>query len=881
VTRRSLVVALVFAVPALAQDPPAAPPAADEVPIDELPILSGPDVLEYVEAPYPPDAEAAGIEGVVKVLVELDERGVVVNVEVLEGAGHGFDEAAVEAVRAMRFGPAMTERGPVPVAFEFAYGFTLQVEEPDPEDPPPELPINLEGDVLEMATRKPIAGAVLVVDGTDLTATADENGRFAFRGVPAGPQRVRILHPGHVGIEANVQINEGEAVEWRFWLRAEQYRDNEVVGTYQRDREEITRRTITMDEIRRVPGTFGDPIKVVQTLPGAARPPFGTGLLVIRGSNPEDSGVYVDGVRIPIIYHLTGTTSVLTPDLIGAVDYLPGNYGVQYGRSTGGVVDVQTKDQFQDSRLVWGTDILDSQLYWEGNVGREGKKHGLSVGARRSYIDAFLPLVTGNTGFTLKPRYWDYSAKWVAPSPNGRRFSAFVYGFNDLLRVQAPEGTAQGSDADTQGAFRTEYGTHRFVLRYRQPLGEHWRLDVSPSFGQDTSFFSLGDGFLLANTNNIAQLRAEAPFEPSERFQLVPGVDVIGGLWRFDFRSALRVSDIDDPLAERDPIAFDGRGTALTADTYLKAQLRPLSDPEALLLTAGIRSNTLRYTYGGSIAGDGVKPYTRASFDPRFAMRWRLFEGGVFKAATGLFHQPAQPFESVGLGTEVNLQFERSLSTSVGFEHQATPAVSWELELFHKDLDQLVVQSPGFTGTGTSIFNNDGVGRAYGAELIVRHAPVGRFFGWASYTLSRSERRDYPGDEWYLFDFDQTHIFSAQGGYELPLDLSVSAQVQLVTGNPDQPLDTGVYDVDGDFVNAAALGRWGSVRLPPFFQTSFRVDKLWTFRSWQLDTYVDLLNAVRGVNPEFTVYNHDYTQYAYVRGLPFIPNIGIEARFYP
>ena len=53
-----------------------------------------------------------------------------------------------------------------------------------------------------------------------------------------------------------------------------------------------------MEEIRRVPGTFGDPVRVIQNLPGAARSPFGTGALVIRGANPEDSAVYVDGIRI-------------------------------------------------------------------------------------------------------------------------------------------------------------------------------------------------------------------------------------------------------------------------------------------------------------------------------------------------------------------------------------------------------------------------------------------------------------------------------------------------------------------------------------------------------------------------------------------------------
>jgi hypothetical protein len=229
----------------------------------------------------------------------------------------------------------------------------------------------------------------------------------------------------------------------------------------------------------------------------------------------------------------------------------------------------------------------------------------------------------------------------------------------------------------------------------------------------------------------------------------------------------------------------------------------------------------------------------------------------------------------------VDLAFERSWSTTLGFEHQLSPAISWDVDLFYKELSQLVVQSPGFVGDGSAAFVNSGQGRAYGAEFILRHAPVNRFFGWVSYTLSRSERQDRPEQEAYLFDFDQTHIFSAQGGYDLPRDFSVSAQVQFVTGNPTRPFNTGVYDVDGNFYNPLALGGYNSERLPPFFQTSFRLDKLWTFRRWQLNTYVDLINAVRGVNPEFTIYNADYTESAYVRGLPFIPNIGFEVRLYP
>ena len=90
-----------------------------------------------------------------------------------------------------------------------------------------------------------------------------------------------------------------------------------------------------------------------------------------------------------------------------------------------------------------------------------------------------------------------------------------------------------------------------------------------------------------------------------------------------------------------------------------------------------------------------------------------------------------------------------------------------------------------------------------------------------------------------------------------------------------------MYDADSDFYQGFRVGGYNDERMPPFFQTSLRFDKLWTFKRWQLETYVDLLNAVRGVNPEFTVYNYDYSEFAYVRGLPFIPNVGVEVKVFP
>ena len=47
------------------------------------------------------------------------------------------------------------------------------------------------------------------------------------------------------------------------------------------------------------------------------------------------------------------------------------------------------------------------------------------------------------------------------------------------------------------------------------------------------------------------------------------------------------------------------------------------------------------------------------------------------------------------------------------------------------------------------------------------------------------------------------------------------------------------------------------------------------------DEINSIINALRGVNPEITQYNYDYSQHAFVRGLPFIPNLGLEFKILP
>ena len=117
-----------------------------------------------------------------------------------------------------------------------------------------------------------------------------------------------------------------------------------------------------------------------------ARAPAGSGLLIVRGSAPEDSQIFVDGMDVPLVYHFGGLRSVLPEGVIDNIEFVPGNFSPEYGRATGGIVDVHLKE-LKPKRVSGYVDVsvLDTGLYLEAPLGDRG---GMAVAARRSYLDA-------------------------------------------------------------------------------------------------------------------------------------------------------------------------------------------------------------------------------------------------------------------------------------------------------------------------------------------------------------------------------------------------------------------------------------------------------------------------------------------------------------
>jgi TonB family protein len=89
-------------------------------------LTKAPALLKFVPAHYPPEAEAQGLSGDVGLEVQIAADGKVADARVTRSAGHGFDEAALSAVREFLFSPAEIDGKPAAVAIDYTYHFTLE-----------------------------------------------------------------------------------------------------------------------------------------------------------------------------------------------------------------------------------------------------------------------------------------------------------------------------------------------------------------------------------------------------------------------------------------------------------------------------------------------------------------------------------------------------------------------------------------------------------------------------------------------------------------------------------------------------------------------------------------------------------------------------------
>ncbi len=844
---------------------------------------------------YPPEALKAGLQGEVVLKVTIEATGDVSEATVVRGLGLGTDEAAVAAMLKFKFNPATRNGKPIKVTVLQPVPFTF-TEVPAADAPPPLPPSagELAGSLRISGGELPLAGAEVVVtlpDGSSQTLLTDDQGHFKLSPAPAGRYRVKVAAPGFNELvnEEDVTAGEGTDVVYRI---SPQSTGIEILVEGERPAREVTRRTIERREVERIPGTGGDALRSILSLPGVARPPGLAGLLIVRGSSPEDTNVFADGTLLPLVYHFGGLSSVVPTELLERIDFYPGNFSARYGRVQGGVVDVglrapdtRCNDDYGKESNRSGCyhgllqfDLIDGRFLLQGPIG-PSKEWSFAVAGRRSWIDAWLKPVLESAGSSVSraPVYYDYQAI-VERRHKKSRFSLRGFGSDDKLRLIITDPVAQ----DPGFGGNLSFGTSFFQLQalYQDELSSRVSIDSMVAWGGANINFSVGN-FLFKLDTHPLYARNEFAFRIADGVKFNAGLDFL--VSPFDvvvrFPDPPRPGEPDPgPFVSRPPRETHESGVIFRPAWYGEFELQPTP---RLRIVPG-----LRFDYARDSGHTDLSPRVNARFDlvPGASAdeqaEGRVSRRTTLKGGLGVFRQPPQYQETNPVFGTPDLKSNRSAHYTLGVEQELTRQIEVSVEGFYKDLTGQVSRS---AAGAAFAYDNEGVGYATGLETLLKYRPDDYFFGWLAYTLSRSVRRDRPEAEEHLFEFDQTHNLTVLGSYRLGRGWEFGARFRLISGGlvtpvVSPPALTAIYAADAA-AYAPLQDEAFSRRLPLFHQLDLRIDKRWQFKDWRFSAYLDVQNAYNNSAAEALSYNFDFTDQQYQTGIPIIPSLGVRGEF--
>jgi TonB family protein len=869
-------------------------------------VTKPPKLVKFVPAVYPKDKHDAGVTANVLLSIEIGADGQVGEVEVVQSGGADFDAAAVAAVKQFVFEPAEIDHEPAPVKITYRYAFTIleQIVKSGPQ-------INFDGVVLERFKKTPMPRVtVTLLDLGGVKGVTDADGHFAFLDVPAGKHKVQLSHPKLVTVVTEELISLGKRRTVKYLVEErEEGVDEEIVVRAPRIKKEAVETRIRTEEARRVPGTQGDTLKVVQNLPGVARSSFGSGQLIVWGSAPNETHVNVDGVEIPTLYHVGGLRSSINSDMTRSIDLAPGTYSADYGRGLGGLVKIDLASLPKEG--VHGYVAAD-EMDASGLVSTAiTPRLRVAVAGRVSYLDRSLALVTSQDvgDFVPIPRYDDYQARATLALRRDEELTATFLGSDDRLQRTIPS-----NDPGENRTQETDLSWQRFILRYTRLLPDGSSVVVTPSIGLENSTDALSFGLVPVSLEYRAwqyALRASYRSRLSSAVTLSLGLDM-----EARSTSLHRHGSLTLPAREGDITVFgqepgnainDDRWNVLTIDTapYVNSELTF----GRLAVVAGLRFEPVLIEGSPDLPSNGTVPprgYGRFVLpenpvellpddavsravrsarvfaiapNPRLTAAYHAAKRLTLTAGAGIYSQPPDPADMSPVFGNPNLTVERSIQVSGGFNYKLRPTLSFEVIGFYKRFIDLVARNENPSPPVAQSLTQDEIGRAYGAQALLRQELLRGFFGWVTYTYSRSERKDHPDTDWRLFDYDQTHVFSILASYQLGHGWEVGSRFRYTTGFPRTPVIGAYANVPDLQASDPIFGAHNSIRIPAFYQLDARAERAFVFRRVKLNVFLDVQNVTNRKNPEEIIYNYNYTTRAYITGFPTLALLGARLEF--
>lgn len=649
------------------------------------------------------------------------------------------------------------------------------------------------GYIVDQENRETIIGANILIKGSLKGVSTDINGYFYLPGLEQGDYILEIRHISYKNVEKNVSIQGQSLVLGEIALKPliNTLDEISVIGIRPDevgDKEiETSQLQLTPKAIESIPTARNDIFKAIKYLPGIEGTEAFSPLYSVRGGDPGENKVIMDGMTIYNPYHFATSAGTFNVQTIKNIDIFVGGFGAEYGGSNSSILHITTKDG--DKNELHGElypSLMQTKALLEFPA---GKNASIMVGGRYFY-DMQSAFIFYDNSF-----FYDFNFSYTNRINNKNWLGIKLFSSQDKTTYD----------------FSTFYGL----------LGNSFDTDIYDNLdlGLDNKWQNIATTVYLKKILTPSIYLNAQVYYTSHQSKNDSYMDMVfdtedeeGVTYdiKLDYNTHF-TSLIQDITAKTDINFKIGMHNALKAgfeqNYYLFENGAAINDIDKGLEKREPQKSAAFIENKFKIAGFIIRPGLRITnyslnseyfIEPRINLSLNLSRSITLKMASGIYYQHIISMNTMEYEVNQFLDYyyplgnvdpSKSIQYIVGIEQKLFEnQLTLKTDFYYKDIENTYTFDLISSEAESYTFSDKiqaGNGRAYGMESMLKGS-IDKWSGWVSYTLSYADR-SFPhimDGKRYPYEYNRIHSLNTLLNYQINPRLSYSTTLVLMTGQP-------------------------------------------------------------------------------------------------
>ncbi len=745
------------------------------------------------------------------------------------------------------------------------------------------------------------------VSELEIGSSANENGYYTLIGeIKSG----MILKASYVGYKTQNIILTDDMLNGNLVISLTALTStlNEVVVSTESSKflqasAEISNHRMSVQQISLMPSIGEvDIFRSLQLLPGVSATNENSSGLYVRGGQPQENLVLLDGIKVYNVDHFFGFFSAFNANAIKSVDLYKGAFPSKYGGRLSSVIDLTGKvGSFNEVKGGLNVNLLSAS----GSI-------------EIPFLDKFSFFATGRRSFTdiLQTSFFEKIYDQFDPDDDIENLDPWVPNFNffdlnaklsykptrdDLITFSFYSG--EDNLVETSDTRRFQYpnfgdideieirgdldrisrwGNNGYSFKWSRQWNPKFFNTLNVSYSQyynyqddsyfvnaiipdlDSTIFDLS--VILDQDNKVEDFTARYDAE------LLSGKNN-----KFEIGLEFTRSDIDYLFVRDDTLSIIDNSQL--SDLYSAYISYNLTSVKNLNLKVGLRASRYELTKENYLA-------------PRFQLDYEFIKNVKIKLGYGVHNQFVKQIigENVTSRSRDFWQLSDDSDINVGESTHYIAGLSYEnsswlidAELFYKDIKNITEFSLRFQNTNLNSLFFNGDGEVKGFETLVQKK-IDKYTGWISYTYIDAENI-FPllnyGDP-FPAPNTQKNEFKIFNNYEIN---GWNFSLNFIYGSgkafTEPSYNYNITLLDESELNYIGVGPKNGSLLPDYHRLDLSVHHIFNIQKSKGDIGVSIFNLYNKINTWYYEYNFDQRPYARQtkKYLGLVPNVSFKLTF--